>query len=140
MAEKEFITWKEKWKTGIKKIDEQHNHFVEIINKTAELIRKKQDGPRLSAILVDLTEFARVHFSTEEKYFDETNYPETEEHKKKHSELLEKVLLFDKQFEKRKEDFKFMKEFLDFLKFWLEDHLVQVDHRYVKWLTEHGIK
>ena len=140
MIKKEFIIWNPKWATGIKKIDEQHHHFVGIVNKTAELVESKQDGVKLEAILSDLTEYARVHFSTEEEYFDETEYPETEEHKDKHSQLLEKVLKFDKKFEKDKENLELVSEFLDFLKFWLDDHLVKVDHRYVKWLTEHGIK
>lgn len=137
---KEFIIWKKKWDTGINKIDEQHHNFVEIINQTYSLIKNKHDGKKLNRLLSDITEYARVHFSTEEEYFDETKYPDANEHKQKHFDLLAKVISFNKRFEAKEEHLKLVADFLDFLKEWLDSHLIKVDSEYVPWLKEHGIK
>jgi hemerythrin len=136
----QFITWKKEWETGISKIDSQHKHFIEIVNKTYLLNEEKKQKETLNLILKDLIEYVRVHFSTEEEYFKKTNYPYKEEHEEKHQELLGNVLDFSKRFD-RGEDFPMVvKELLNFLKKWLDEHLIRFDHKYVPWLKEHGIR
>ena len=137
---KEFITWKKDWNTGISKIDTQHQHFVEMINKTYIFNEDGKKKEVLEAILNDLTEYARVHFSTEEEYFDETDYPESDEHKDKHQELLKKVIDFNNRFEAKEDVSRLTDDFLNFLKGWLDKHLIKVDHKYVSWLIKHGVK
>ena len=137
---KEFINWKKEWETGIKKIDEQHKHFVGIINQVDVLNEDGKEKDKLEPIINDLMEYARVHFSTEEGYFDDTDYPDTDEHKEKHQELLGKVINFGNRFKNEEEVSQVVKELLIFLKDWLDEHLIEYDHKYVPWLTEHGIK
>jgi len=139
MSEK-LINWQKKWETGIKTIDDQHKHFVLIINRTYALDENGKDKKVLGDILNELTEYVRIHFSTEEGYFDDTEYPESDEHKQKHQELLEKVLKFNQRFEKEEDVSGLVKDFLIFLRSWLDDHLIKCDHKYIPWLTEHGVK
>ncbi len=136
---KKFIVWNEKWNTGIKKIDEQHHHFVGLINRTHLLNLHGKTGEKIEVLLNDLTEYARIHFSTEEQYFVDTDYPGAEEHIKKHGQLLKKVIDFNGKFEKENESSKIAEELLHFLRDWLDNHLIKVDHKYIPWLTEHGI-
>lgn len=135
-----FITWQKKWETGIKSIDDQHKHFVGIVNKTYTLTEKDKDKKVLGEILGELMEYARIHFSTEENYFEDTEYPDTAMHKEKHEELLGKVITFSKRFESNEDVKNLVEDFLVFLRSWLEDHLVKVDHKYVSWLIEHGVQ
>jgi hemerythrin-like metal-binding protein len=137
---KEFIIWNKKWETGIKTIDDQHKHFVGIVNRANVLNKEKKNKIVLGQILTELTEYARIHFSTEEGYFEDTEYPQTEEHEERHQILLGKVLKFGQRFEKEEDVSELVKEFLEFLRDWLDNHLVRVDHKYIPWLTEHGIK
>lgn len=136
----ELIIWQKKWGTGINTIDEQHKHFVRIINQVYFLNEDGKDKKVLGEIIHDLVEYARVHFSTEEGFFEETDYPQTEEHEQKHQELLTKVLDFTRRFESEEDISELVKDFLNFLKNWLDEHLIKVDHEYVPWLTEHGVK
>ncbi len=137
---KEFILWQKKWETGIKTIDDQHKHFVGIINKAYTLDEIGKNKKVLGEILSELTEYARIHFSTEEKYFEDTGYPQSGEHEAKHQELLGKVLKFNNRFDSEEDVSELVKDFLIFLKEWLDNHLVKVDHKYIPWLIEHGIK
>lgn len=135
-----FIVWQKKWETGIKKIDEQHMHFVGIINKVYALNEEGKEKESLKIILNDLTEYARIHFSTEEEYFEETNYPDAEMHMEKHEKLLKKVIEFDNKFENKSANSEIIQGLMVFLRDWLDNHLVEVDHEYVPWLTEHDIR
>lgn len=137
---KNFIIWQKEWATGIKKIDDQHKHFVGILNKTYSLNQGNRKKERLIEIIAELVEYARIHFSTEEQYFEDTEYPEKIDHEEKHADLLQKALKFNSKLLDNDYDPKLVSEFLIFLKEWLDTHLIEVDHRYVKWLTEHGIK
>ncbi len=90
--------------------------------------------------MTELVEYARIHFSTEEGYFENTDYPDTDEHILKHQELLGKVLNFTKRFEAKEDFSKLVLDFLKFLRDWLENHLVKVDHKYISWFKSHGVK
>jgi hemerythrin len=136
----EFVVWQKKWLTGIKKIDEQHQHFVGILNRAYLINKDKKDKEVLIILLNDLLEYARVHFSTEEGYFEDTDYPDKEEHMERHQALLTKVINFSQRLSAEENSNLVIKELLIFLKGWLDDHLVQYDHKYIPWLTEHGVK
>lgn len=131
-----FIEWNKDLELGFEKIDEQHKQLIDIINRAYETSLEK-DKKKRNEILNELTEFVRVHFSTEEKYFEECHYAGAEEHIEEHMGLIEKVLKFKNEFEEKDCD---CEAFLTFLKEWLEEHLMVMDKKYVKSLKECGIK
>lgn len=132
-----FIKWKAEYSVKVKEIDEQHKEVVETINKAHEAVNDSADLEEIKQVLNDLVGLVRTHFSTEEKYFEEFNYEETDEHVEEHIKLTEKVLEFYNRFEAGED---IIKELLDFLKEWLEDHLITMDQKYVKCFQEHGLK
>ncbi len=139
MTEK-LILWQKKWETGVKDIDIQHKHFIGLINRAYAFNEGEKSKQVLADILTELVEYARIHFSTEEGYFENTDYPDTDEHILKHQELLGKVLNFTKRFEAKEDFSKLVLDFLKFLRDWLENHLVKVDHKYISWFKSHGVK
>ena len=131
-----FFKWTKDLELGFKKIDEQHKQFIGIINRAyeAKLDKDKKIG---NEILNELIEFTRVHFTTEEKYFEKCNYSGAGEHIAEHIKLTEKVLRFKDNFDSGKCN---CGEFLEFLKEWVEKHLKTMDKKYVETLKECGVK
>lgn len=127
-----FIEWTKSLEIGIKEIDDQHKELIKLINNTYNL--KKQIN--VAKILNELTSFARTHFSTEERYFNEWKYPNTTEHMLEHEKLILKVLRFNQLYTKNKQID--LKEFLEFLKDWLENHLKKHDFKYRDYFKEKG--
>jgi len=80
------LVWDNRLKTGFDVIDMQHRELVNKINKLIAVLEKGEDveGVTLDEIFVFLAEYVDVHFRTEEMYMDQTNYPETAEHKRAH--------------------------------------------------------
>ncbi|MBT4165994.1 hemerythrin family protein [archaeon] len=131
-----FMKWSDELGVNVKEIDEQHKKLFEIINRAHEgaINKDKKEG---NDVLNELIEFVRVHFSTEEKYFEKCNYSGAKEHIAEHLKLTEKVLKFKNDFDKGECD---CSAFLDFLKSWIEEHLKVMDMKYVSEFKKCGLR
>ena len=130
------IKWTNKLVIGIPEIDKQHHELIDTINKTEALVKKKGSDVDTKKIIDSLTSFARVHFSTEEEIFAKWNYPKATEHMLEHEKLIIRVLKFENDFEKKKQEV--LPELLDFLIEWLENHLKKHDFKYRDYFREIG--
>ncbi len=131
-----FMKWTKEVSVQVKDIDDQHKKIVEIVNKGYEYLKKK-NLEKIQDLLDELIEYARYHFSTEEKYFEEFDYEGKKEHIEEHIIILQEVLEYDKRL-KDGEDI--AEEFFNFIKEWLEDHLMTMDHKYIKCFKENGLE
>lgn len=130
-----YMDWASKMSMGMKDIDEQHQHFVGIINKAYEATGAGAARGAQKEILADLIEYGRYHFETEEQYFEKFSYPYASEHKAEHAKLLANVLAYSDRFEKGDD---VALELLAFLKGWLGDHLMKHDAKYAKYFKSKG--
>jgi len=69
---------------GVKEIDIQHRGLFDIISKLSATRRFETEGQYFLATLDKLVEYAKIHFSTEERYMREAQYPKLAEHQKEH--------------------------------------------------------
>ena len=132
------IAWKEEYSMQVIEIDDQHKHFVSILNNLYDAMKKMELEQRAESIVQELVAYAVNHFATEEKYMQQFNYEGTEEHKNQHQELLGKVTVFVERFSK--EGTNIVPELLSFLEDWLVGHLNNYDKKYVSCFKEHGLK
>lgn len=130
-----FLKWNKKLSVHMDDIDAQHKRFISIINSVHEKAKDNSDGEKIEDELNQLIEYVRIHFTTEEKYFEEWQYPLAEQHKTAHAELTEKVLDFRKRFDDGE---KIISELAEFLKSWLEVHLTQYDKKYSEYFISRG--
>ena len=129
--------WKEEYSVQVKEIDDQHKKLMELISRLFDSINKHSTKDELSVILNELTEYTGYHFSTEEKYFKEFNYENTEEHIKEHNDFVEKVVDFKKRYINNEIEVSF--ELIDFLEDWLLGHLIESDQKYVECFKSNGL-
>lgn len=131
------IKWNPAYSVGIPKIDDQHKYLVKTLNDLLEAM-KARDSERVgSEILVNMVNYTKFHFSTEEDYFDKYNYPDTEQHKQEHAIFVAKVSEFQEKAKINK--FLITLEILDFLKNWLVEHISRSDKAYTEFLVGKGI-
>ena len=132
-----IIEWAQKMSVQVAEIDDQHKKLVEIINAAFSIENPSENRKKFEPILNDLIEFTRVHFSTEEKYFDKFNYAEKDEHIEEHLKLIDAVLKFKDGFDSGKCD---CEPFLSFLRDWLAEHLLKMDQKYVECFKANGLE
>jgi len=132
-----FMPWTQDLELGIPTIDEQHKKLVAMINSLHRAV-EKNDAAGAKRVLQELVEYTGYHFGTEEKFFDQHGYPETEAHKTIHKKLVEKALAFTKKFDAGDEFL--AQELLIFLKDWLVSHICVTDRKYVPFLQSKGVR
>ena len=131
------IQWNETYSMEVKEIDDQHHHFIDILNQLYEYINLGKPREELSDILGKLIMHTELHFATEEQYFDKFNYEFAIQHKELHNHLKAQVLDFHEKFLAKEKDITL--DLADFLENWLVDHLANQDRKYIKCFHEHGL-
>ncbi|MBW2966879.1 bacteriohemerythrin [Candidatus Woesearchaeota archaeon] len=123
-----FVEWDDSLSVGVAEIDAQHKKEVEMLDKLYE--------NRDIALLKELAEHTKMHFDTEEKYFDKFGYENSEAHKAAHRAFLQRAGEVVKSVE---EGNPLTDETMEFIKKWLVNHINLVDKRYTKCFNENGL-
>jgi hemerythrin len=131
------IQWEQSYSVNVREIDDQHKNFIDLLNRSYNLINSGSNKENLKSILADLISYAKNHFETEEKYFDLYKYKNSAEHKEEHRKLERQVLDFQNDFLSGKKDI--IVELINFLEDWLVDHLDNQDKKYVKCFNKNGL-
>lgn len=132
-----LIKWSNELSVNVKEIDGQHQFFIGLMDRLYAEISSGKEVETLEAIIDELDRYAKLHFTTEERYFDLFNYENTKEHKEAHLELLGQIKEFK---ENKKEDKTELSwKLLDFMENWLVLHLENQDKKYTKCFNEHGL-
>lgn len=132
-----IIKWIEEYSVGVKKIDDQHKALVKLLNDLFDAMSVGKANDVLGEIINKMANYAQLHFSTEEKYFDDFDYEFSEEHKNEHRKFIEEVAGFKKGFDAG--NIVLSMEVFQFLKNWLTRHILVSDHKYVRYFKEHGL-
>ena len=133
-----LIQWSKDLSVGIEEIDEQHKVLVNLLNQLHDAIIHQHGSEVTKAILQELLEYTRVHFAVEESIMRILGYPDYEEHKRHHKQLLDEVRLLGEKVAGGKKAIGF--ELLHFLKVWLTKHIMEEDKLYVPFFLSKGVK
>lgn len=84
------LMWHDFFKIGVDFIDDDHKRILSIIRQVKDAINEN-DLEKSSLLLEVLIKEAREHFAREEEYLLEVKYPQLENHKIYHNELIIKA-------------------------------------------------
>ena len=134
----EQITWTEEFSVGVVRIDEQHKQLIAMINL---LIAEPQTTTRsetISDLLTGMTNYAQMHFATEEELMRQHNYPHFEEHVAQHRSFRKKTVDFCTA---TITDIVAVPEtLLHYLRDWLVQHILESDMAYEPFFRERGVE
>jgi hemerythrin len=133
-----FIEWKETYNVGVKEIDNQHRGLFDLINKLSKTSQIEPEGKYFLMTFAKLIEYARIHFSTEERYMKEAEYPKLDEHRQEHNKYLTELSNLALELENKKSDTE--TKILDYLKTWYSSHILGEDRDYMESLKAKGFK
>jgi len=83
-----IVTWCDTYSVNVREIDDQHKELLDLVNNLHRAVESLASKGELTQMLVELVEFTRTHFSTEERLMKEHDFPELKEHRKEHKLLL----------------------------------------------------
>ena len=131
------VKWSNAFSVGVKIIDSQHMHLVSIMNNLCNAMDRGQEMKVINVVLSELTEYAEIHFKTEEKYFHEFNYEKTEEHEAQHKEFAYKIESLKKDLKEGSKNV--TADTVSFLGKWFAEHVNDYDRKYVECFRENGL-
>jgi len=132
------IKWCDDFSVGVKEIDDQHKVLIGMINELDDALQNGHAYEVAIRVVVKMTAYVDVHFSTEEKYFAEFNYLDTEEHICEHREFADKIKEFEEAFIEGSTTLS--EDVITFLHQWLRKHIQDSDQKYVSCFNAHGLK
>lgn len=130
-----IIKWDDKYRTGNKLVDHQHEELFRMINTLHDEIMEGRcaNQEMLATTLKELAWHSAEHFLTEEGLMEATNYPEMDAHKKKHEELAGKIKDMVKSYETGKVVLTVVVP--SFLIKWLKGHFEEHDIPLISYLS-----
>jgi len=82
------MEWTDKLATGIITIDSQHKELFKRINNLAIAIKQHRCKAEIEGTIQFPDDYARIHFSEEEKHMRDSNYAGLEEQREDHKKYL----------------------------------------------------
>ncbi len=134
--------WKEEYKVGIDKIDEQHRQLFDKIEQLLEIAKsgdKRSNQKKCMEIIDFLVDYTVFHFNTEEALQRERKYVSYAQHVKIHTEFKNTVQAYKELLGK---DFtaKTLKSFIGTMLAWLVNHVCVCDRKILKNLPLQNIE
>jgi hemerythrin len=132
-----MLAWNDRLSVNIAAIDKQHRKLVDMVNELHDAMKTGKTAPVLLRIVNEMKEYAATHFSLEERYMKNNNYPEYQAHKMEHDEFVAKVIRVENDCKTGK--CAMSMDILSFLSRWLVNHIKGTDKKYGPFLNNCGI-
>lgn len=131
-----LLSWDDNMSIGVEKIDAQHQRLFVLANEVAATLKRGFDKEAVQKDLRVLCDYAVEHFADEEALMDMDAYPEYDLHLVEHMQCTTKALDFLEAFSADREVN--MNEFLEFVTFWIRDHILNMDMTLAVFLRKQG--
>jgi hemerythrin-like metal-binding protein len=127
------LVWLEEYSVGVKELDDQHHHLLNIINSLLLEKQEKITGDTLSETISSMVHHAYVHFASEEKYMEQVNYPDLKQHVLEHVSFILRTLELSLKVKEGTSNNQL--ELLSYLTEWYASHVLGADRLYVPYLA-----
>lgn len=128
------IVWKDSFNTGYKRIDEQHEKFVSMLNRLYDINADKDlSNPNIrkefNSVLKETIDYMVYHFKTEEDIMKAINYKNLAKHASRHRDFSNKI--FDEVKNYTANNDIDIVGLITYLRSWLFNHILIEDKAFV---------
>lgn len=131
-----LIVWQDYYSVKVAEIDEQHKKLINLLNDLYDSI-EQTDSVNVKQIIQELTDYTQLHFKTEEQYFVKFHFRGTSQHFAEHSKFIKQVHEFKREYEKDSNIL--TAKILNYLRDWVNHHIMESDQLYVDCFTSNGL-
>lgn len=132
-----LLTWNRTCSVNVRAMDDQHGILMDTMNEMRLAMVRGADREQMNDMLARLIEFMRMHFWSEERLMEQTQYPGLIEHRAEHEKLLSQIR--ESAHRAQRSEAVGMRSLLAFLRDWLVEHIEGMDQDYGNWFNERGI-
>lgn len=132
-----YLEWSDRFSVKIRELDDQHKRLISMINTLHDALRANKGREAQRQTVHEMIDYAEHHFSTEEFYMQKFNYAGYLVHKIEHKRFTEKAAELKERIDGA--GFVLTIEVLEFLKSWLQDHILVTDMKYSGTFRNNGL-
>lgn len=124
-----FYKWSETMSVGVESIDSDHKALIDLINRLHEAALGETRGPSSGEVFDTLIAYTEIHFAREEKVMQACGFPGLAAHQDEHVDFTGRIYEIREKFRSGDQS-PITEELLDFLKGWLNAHILIQDMAY----------
>ena len=128
------LTWSSALSVQVDEIDEDHRRLVELFNLLNHAVVEGEAPNYIEALLEELISGTVWHFRHEERLMLKYGYPDYQEHKREHQDLIDSVEALQQKFAQANKQLS--SEDIEFLEHWLTEHILVTDMKLGTYLAE----
>jgi len=135
------MEWTEKLAIGISSIDSQHKELFKHINNLVIAIKEHRCKSEIDNTIKFLDDYAKVHFSAEEKHMQEANYDELEKQREDHRKYLAALAELKEQASQPRvqgSSYDLSATTNQVVVDWIVDHILKIDMKFGEFLRQKG--
>jgi len=136
------MEWNEKLSTGITTIDSQHKELFKRINNLVLAIKQHRCRSEIDGTLQFLDDYARVHFSEEEKHMQAAGYTGLDEQRESHKRYLAALAELKEQAALPRiqgSSYDLSAATNQVVVDWIVDHIMKMDMKFGEYLRSRGM-
>ena len=131
-----MFEWKDDYSVNVLSVDAQHQNLFRMAGELHAAMAAGQGKSVLAKTLDRLVQYTAMHFAHEERLMRTHKYPDLAAHQAEHEALTSQVLKFQTDFQNGRATMTI--QLLQFLKNWLEKHIVGSDKKYAPFVGSAG--
>jgi hemerythrin len=132
------IQWSPALEIGIGNIDEQHRHFVGLVNQLLAAMEQGRGGEALAPLAESLVRYAETHFALEEAAMATHRYPDAAVHRALHAEFKARAAALQRDARGGAGGSELVMRYGTLLHEWLGEHIARADKRFGGYLRSVG--
>jgi hemerythrin len=113
--------------------------LIQKLNDVSAAVEMRQGPQEVVRTLGFLSEYADLHFATEDKHMVRTAYPALEDHREKHREFRANLALLEQDFQEEGATDALAESINTLLGNWLVNHIETLDQKFGQFLTARDI-
>ncbi len=133
-----LVTWNTNYSVNVKQFDDQHMKLVDLVNKLHDAMKVGKGSEVVGDVLKALIAYTQNHFADEERLMKQHGYPDYENHKKEHNQLVMQVQDVNRKVQQGSPAL--TQSVMLFLRDWLVKHIQGEDKKYGPFLNGKGVK
>lgn len=132
-----FVDWQPALSVQVQELDAQHHKLVDMLNELHTAMRARKGHDTLNSMMTGLKTYAAEHFSCEERYMKQLQYPQYDAHHAEHLKFVKQLGGFEREMALGNLS---SAELLGFLRDWTLKHIQGVDKAYGPYLNSKGVR
>lgn len=123
-----LMEWSPALDIGVEAMNREHREILAAMNAVYDADQAGKTGPAMMAKITTLAQITTRHFADEERFMEQSGFPEIVTHKMIHAKLLKDFTAHVAAIEAA--GGKPGKDFFQFLHLWLSAHIKRIDKQY----------